>query len=382
MEVIWISFTLWAFLGFAWWVRRSHDPDTRHSFYAYVASLVVVLAVAYGVTYTTQFAVTTDTETWNGAVSKKVNDVRQCPAGWQTSEDSFCEVYDTRSVYDGQDCTTDSKGDRSCVDKYHTEYRYVFPWEGKWFIESADLGEVWEVDRVDRQGALKPPLYASTHEGDPVSSVHRYTNWVRAASDSLFNEGYYRDRYDAHLPAYPQETYDLFKMDRVVQVGLDLPEDQLREYDRLLSVALAELGPKRQMNAIVVLLDARVADVDYPPALRRAWKGFKKNDAVLFVAVNDGLVDWVDVMSWSKDDSFNVLLRDDLANMRGKELDFKWVALRLYSRGMEHYVRRPMAEFEYLRDDLPTPWYAILLTYALQAGAVFGVPQLIKKVKK
>jgi hypothetical protein len=374
METIFISVSCWAFVGFAWTVRK------KSPWWTYFASLAIVLALAYAATGLNTFAATTDVETWNGSITEKVRDKRDCPSGWNYFQDDFCTQYTTRTVDDGETCSTDSKGNRSCTRQSHTEYHYDYPWEIKWRLKSSDLDEEWEVDRVDPQGAVSPPLYMHTSIGDPASKTHRYTNWVRAASDSLFHEDGMDHRYDGLIPKYPQELYDLYKMDRIVQVGVDIPD--VSEYNRLLSVALSELGPKRQMNAIIVLVDAKTAGTDYPAAVRRAWKGFKKNDAVVFIGLDGTKVAWSDVLSWSKDDMFNVLLKDDLAKQARQDLDMRGLIIRLHMIGMEHYSRREMAEFDYLRDEIPTPPWLLVLMYALQAGAVFGTAPTVEFIRR
>jgi hypothetical protein len=337
--------------------------------------------VTFGVDYIGSNAAAWDTETWNGSISAKNPEKRSCQTGWSRSQDSFCTEYRTRTVEDGQTCSTDKDGKQSCITLYATEYKYDFSWERRYFLESKNLNTYWEIDRIDRQGKSYPPKFEEAQVGDPTSITNSYNNWVRAASDSVFHEdGKLEDKYATLLPTYPQVIYDQYKMDRILAINVDIPN--LKEYNRLLSVALSDLGPKKQMNAIIVLVDAAKAPIDYAYAVRRHWMGFKKNDAVIFIGVNpDKSVNWAEVLSWSKNSIFNIELRDDIRAMKG-ELDLRSVILRLYHIGMDKYERRSMKEFEFLRDQIPTNPFSIGINLFFNILIIVGGLMLANKLER
>lgn len=323
-----------------------------------------------------------DTEIWNGEISNKRNIVKECPWGWNRSKDDFCTEYRSKEVYDGKTCTTDSKTKKkSCVNNYHTEYKYDYPWEGKWFVYSANLKESWEIGRVDYQGANEPGEYRQVKIGDPASTTNSYSNWIKAASDSVFHEdGGLEEKYKEFIPEYPIKIYDRFKVDRIVSVGVTIPD--IAKHNHRLSVALKQLGPKKQMNAVIVVVDAsKIPNAEYAYAVRRAWNGFKKNDAVTFVGVNAGKIEWAEVLSWSKASIFDVELRDKILADRGKALDLNNVISYIETIGMQSYERRSMKEFEFLKDEIATPMWLIILAAIVNAIAIFVTIFVTRKVQ-
>lgn len=310
---------------------------------------------------------TSDYEVWNGEINEKKNVTQDCPSGWRSSRDSFCRAYRTREVYVGQSCHTTSDNKRVCEDEYETEYKYKYDWEGNWYVIAKSISAIWEIDRVDEQGAIEPPDYTKTKVGDPAAKTHGYTNWIKGASNSIFHEdGEVVEHYKDMMPEYPISIYDRFKIDRIIPVGVTI--DNLQEYNDKLSRALSYLGPKRQMNAIIVVVDAKKASIDYARALRRAWQGFKKNDAVIIIGTTDGKVSWAEVLSWSKKNAFNVELREAILAERDKPLDLNKTILMLFEIGKDRYERRAMAEFEFLKEEIPTPVWLIVFGIIMQVA--------------
>jgi hypothetical protein len=311
-----------------------------------------------------------DYELWNGSISAKDNVRRNCPVGWKSSKDDFCTEYRERTVQVGESCSTDAKGNRSCFPIYDTEYLARYNWEGKWFISSKNLNHVWEIERVDAQGAKMPDKYARTVIGEAASLHNKYKNWVKPSADSLFhNDGEVEEKYKSIIPQYPIKLIDYFKAGRIISIGVPVPD--LAEANEQLSNALIKLGPAKQMNAVIVVADASKYGPDLPYAIRRAWKGFKKNDAVMFIGVRDGLIEWGEVMSWSKASIFDVELREKILADRGKPLVFSNQIKYLEEVGMANYQRRSMKEFEYLKAELnPSILWTIGMIIAQILGAL------------
>jgi hypothetical protein len=328
------------------------------------------------------YSFTLDNEIWNGEISSKFNDRRSCQTGWHSYQDSFCTEYRTREVDDPPSCSGSGK-DRTCTPQSHTEYKYLYSWEGKWFVYAKNLKNTsWQIKRVDRQGAIEPPTYTLINVGDPASIPNSYTNYVKAASDSLFNDdGSKEEKYKDLIPTYPDDIYNGFKIDRVISVGIDSID--LKKYSLQLSNVLKDLGPNKQMNAIIVLSDAKKTDIDFSFAVRRAWKGFKKNDAVIFIGLDDKKIAWTSVLSWSKFDIFNVDMRESINDLKGKDIDdsLPTIIQNLHDIGMKDYQRREMKDFEYLASQIPRSTYAIIATVLLMTALIVGSIILTRKVK-
>jgi len=376
----------WLIIGFPilWAVGMKiffHIEYTWSEFLAQCILCLMVLTIFWGAF---RYSDTWDTEIWNGEISAKNMVQKDCPWGWVRHQDSFCSNYQTKQVRDypdGQTCTTDSKGRRTCTSypRYHTEYNYDYDWERRWYVSSANLDFRYEITRVDRQGVNAPPFYTRTQVGDPASVTKGYTNWIKGASDSLFHEdGAIAEQYATLIPEYPIALYNYFHVDRVVQVGVSMPDIAL--WNRQLGDALKQLGPNRQMNAVIVLVDATKVGSDFPFAVRRAWNGFKKNDAVLFIGVDGAKnVQWAEVLSWSKENLFNVQLRNAILAMRGTELDRQSIISNIQTIGMASYERREMQEFEYLKNQVPVPTWLIVLEFVLGIGGSIGLSLVFLK---
>ena len=325
--------------------------------YAIISTFIVI--VASGGWLYSQSIIGADNELLNGLVTDKFQVTRNCQTGWNSFEDPFCTEYETREVYDGQSCSGSGK-DRVCTSKYHTEYRYLFAWERKWYVKSDSLNYTWSIRRVDRSGAATPPLWQATNIGDPASIYHEYQNWVKATSNSLFhNDAQYEEKYKAVIPPYPLRLINGWTAVRIVPIGVKI--DNLTDWNTKLGKSLGILGPKKQMNAIVVIADSTKYPVELSYAVRRVWQGFKKNDAVIFIGIDQqNNVVWSNVMSWSKNSQFDVEMRNKI--LEQQTFNFDAMLTSLDQIGMQYYQRRSMKEFEYLKDDVPFDWFILGMT--------------------
>lgn len=347
-----------------------------------ILQAVIVIAVVSGLWAIGRYSDTGDVELWNGEVTNKQVRRESCPWGWQDWQDGFCTEYNTRRVKDGPPrrvCTEDSKGKKSCrmEQDYKTQYKYIYPWEQKFYIHT-NVKETFYIPRVDPQGARTPPFFARAFIGEPVAARKSYTNWIRGASNSIFHEdGAVEEKYKGKIPQYPNKVYDYYNVDRVVKIGnVDVPNF----LNEALRMELKELGPQKQMNALFVIVDAKQFGPDYPYAVRRAWMGFKKNDAVVFLGMEGNVLKWAEVMSWSKKSIFDITLRNDLLTYENKQLDFMFVLSKLTSNAKTFYERRSMKEFEYLKDQIPVPTWLTITVFLLSFGGSAGLTFLFHRV--
>jgi hypothetical protein len=318
--------------------------------------------IAVGVYHSGRLSQTSATEIWNGEITRKYERKEDCPWGWRTWRDNFCDHYRTRQVYVGQTCTGTGSS-RVCTPNYDTEYNYIYDWERKFYVDLSLRGETVRIANIDQQGAQVPPRWSSVKVGDPASITNSYTNWIRGAHESLFAESaaVARDfRAENLLPDYPNEIVDYYRVDRILTVGVDLENE--REWNRKLGLKLTELGPRLEMNALFVLVDADFGE-RYADALRYHWKGFQKNDVVTVVGVSgDTSVEWARVMSWSKSPEFNKQLARKIEGENTLSADA--FMGHLYAEALANYERRAMVEFEHLKSELPTPtWVWILAAF-------------------
>jgi hypothetical protein len=281
---------------------------------------------------------TSDTEIWSGMVTGK----NRVHGTYEKPYDCRC-----RTVYSG---TGKDRTSRQVCDTCY-ETHYTVKWNcqttiGGYTIDSED--STWR----SVYNTPDPARYTVINVGDPVSKTSSYTNYVQAVPESLFKPGS-----DSLRAKYA-------KIDRFVQVGFAFTDAPAWNLD--ISNMLRELGPKKQVNAIVVV--AKTNDPNYMYAIRDAWEGANKNDVVLLIGSEDGQkIAWVDVISWTKRELFKVQLRDEVLALG--TIDRTKIMPILQRQIETSFERRRMREFEYLSDEIDPPtWLLTLIGVVLVVG--------------
>lgn len=312
-----------------------------------LAQVVVQALLAVSVAAIVSCQNESDIEVWNGSVASKKQTWVSCSHSYSCN----CR----------QECSGSGK-DQRCSQKCDTCYEHSNDWD--WDVYTTNR-EVVTIARVDRQGAFTPPRWTAVVIGEPTAVEHSYRNYIKAAPDTLFRHQGLKAKYQGRLPAYPGRVYDYYRLDRVVTVGVSLPD--AAEWSAELTQINAELGRARQANMIIVLV--RNMPGEYYYALEEAWIGGKKNDVVLVVSVDDAMKpQWAEVMAWTTRSIFKVKLRDDI--MDEPVLDRKAAMAALRTNVSTYFQRKPMKEFEYLRASATpstTQWVVTLLISVITA---------------
>lgn len=309
---------------------------------------------------------TSDTMLVNGVVTELNPTKKNCKIGWSDYQDSFCTEYRTRTVRDGQTCST-VNGKRTCTPKYKTQYNYIYSWEQRYFVKT-DIAQTHEIKREDRQGAVTPKRFAEINIGDPVTKSVSYTNYIRGASSSLFNEELPPDV----LPplSYPK-VRDYYKANRVIFAGTETNSKFQQEWNEELAVVNSNIR-KTGANVIIVVTGY---DRSFSEKLAQAWEAHNINDIIVTVGVSGDVIDWVDVRSWSSSEMVNVTIRDELLNLG--TLDNGKINSIIEDAVSESYNLRDMSEFEYLADDIPPPTWVLVLAFFILLVVSPGVTFLL-----
>lgn len=312
-------------------------------------NVVLVLVLVSAVWVAGRYAETADREVWNGEVTGKDSYRVSCSHSYPCN----CR---TVTVGTGKSRTTTTQCD-TCY-----EHSYDIDW-----VVHSNVGKIY-INRVDRQGLHEPPRWTRAYKGEPVATTHMYTNYIKASDNSLFNASQQNlvKKFEKLIPEYPLEVYDYHYIDRVLAVDVDVPD--LDKWNFELAQYLRELGPKKQANVVIVIVNTD--NPLYMDALRSAWKGAKKNDIVVTIGVTDyPNISWANAWSWSKNEMVNVTLRDEITNIG--TLDRSVVLKTINDTVMKYFERRPMAEFEYLKDEIEPPlWVQILAGIIAVLGSV------------
>lgn len=312
-----------------------------------VTSVVLALLVVMGTHYQT-----VDYKMVNGIVTNLNAKKKNCNQMWSDFSDGFCTNEYTRRVRDGQTCTT-INNKRTCTPKYKTQYRSIYPWEIRYFVETEISNH--EISRVDAQGAETPPRFSEIQKGDPVTQLVSYTNYIKGASDTLFNQKYE----DVPPLAYPK-VYDYYKVRRVIYFGAPSNSDEVSEWDKQLAILNADI---RETGANVII-GVTNSTQDWSERLAQAWDAHNINDVVVVLGVDNETIKWVDVRSWSEYDIVNIEIRDEILNL--KVVDKTKINDIIKSAILEHYKQQPMENFEYLAEDIPPPtWMYIIAAIIL-----------------
>ena len=309
---------------------------------AQIAACALVLGIILAAG--TAFA-TSDQQVLNGRVTGKVRD-----------HGHYVESYSCRcrSVKSGNSTTT------RCDTCYRDHYTVT------WSLKST-LGDI-AIDHKDRTSrsvyrSPDPDAYRNAKIGEHCAVMESYTNYVKAAPDSLFHKvGVVADK--VSVPEYPS-VHDIYKITRVIPVGLK--RDQIMEtLDEQLDNSLTTLGAKKQVNINVII--TKSANRKYGDIVENEWVGGKKNDVNIVInAPNYPKIDWVKVFTFGKTAQNNmvaVTIRNDLINLGTLE-NPSMVSSIITSNVERHFKRKSMKDYEYLKSEIQPPMWVIIFCVIL-----------------
>lgn len=312
----------------------------------------IVVVVGWGLAVMSKNA---DVEIWNGEVVSKVREEVSCSHSYECN----C-TYTTSKDSNGN--TTTHKSCQTCY-----EHHYDVDWTAKTTIGDFDI------DRIDRQGLNEPRRWTVINKGDPVSKDHIFINYIKGAEKSLYhNKGY--TKMEMPVPPYPKSIYDYYKIDRVMQVGLAMPD--LQKWNVDISMALRKLGATKQVNFVVVV--AKTGNPGYASKVEHEWLGGKKNDVIIVIGTEEyPKISWVRVISWTDREDFKVNLREAILDVG--TIDREKIIEKMTEHTRTTFVRKSMKDFEYLKDDIEVDGWAIFITLFLSVASCIAAAIFIQK---
>jgi len=270
------------------------------------------------------FGDSSDTEIWNGRVTKKYSERVSCEHSYSCN---------CRTVSCGKDCST-----TVCDTCYEHFY------DVDWVVKTTNNERI-EINRVNRQGTQEPPRFTSAKIGEPTSVTHYYTNYIKASPDSLFRKQGLVEKYSASIPPYPK-VFDYYKTNRTYSInGASIPE--LAFWDNDLTEMNSDLGAAKKINIITVI--TKDLPDEYFYALEQAWIGSKQNDFVVVINVDaSGTITWVNVMAFTTNKLAEIVVRNSILKI-GK-LDRVAIMASIRKGVQENFIKRQMSDFEYLKN--------------------------------
>jgi len=324
---------------------------TWKEFLAHEGVVVILIVLGYFIALCGQ---TADKEIWNGVVAKK----------WQDTE-SCCHSYPCNP----HPCNCDSKGNcDTCWDTCYEHFHDI-----NWNAVSSN-GETVYHDGCNAPGSSPPGRWQSIVIGEPTSVEHGYTNYIKGNPDSILRRQGAEKKFAGTIPGYPR-VYDHYRADRLILVGGAGVPDAAR-LNRRLSEINAKLGAPKQVN--IVLIVVRRSDQMYLEGLREAWLGGKKNDLVVVVGLPETPempdrpeIAWAGVVSWTKNEDVKIAIRDRILEL--KNFDGDSVLDIVQEEVAAKFVRRPMADFEYLKSTIEPPRWAVWTIFILGCLIALGL---------
>lgn len=329
------------------------------------ATLVFVTAI-----YVLLFGTTTDlwdTNYYNGKIKSS----------------SYYEEWKERVTYtESYSCGT-SKSPRTCT-RTKTRIDYHSPY---WEIRT-NLGETISITRSDylktkrEFGTSMVRLHRSNQvsfgDGDkyvskptraiPTSVGHTYENVVRAANGNvihvkvpkesvalLVKSGKVREYPELYRGAYGETLLNRY-------IDTTGKTKSSSAYLKLLNNTALVVGRTKQANPIfyVTTEDRSITD-----AISQHWSMGKKNDVTLIMGIDDnGTIQWSDSICFTNISDFEVDMENKFKGMNINADQAKIVATYTNLVNAE-FVRKPMEEFNYLKENITLEWYWQLLIFLL-----------------
>lgn len=311
--------------------------------------VVLVCLLVAGVWQLGKFSKTFDTEILNGQITGKERKKVSCEHSYE------CNCTDA--------CSGSGK-DRSCSRVCQTCYEHSY--DISWFVYD-NVDNSFTVDRVDSQGLNQPPRWGLFQPGQPYAASHHFTNYIKAVPESVFNFSFVGlEQFKPLIPVYPNSPYDYQYVDRVLPMGVAVPDIRNWNYD--LAMTLRDLGPKKQANVVIVMV--KTPERAYINALRSAWLGGKKNDIVVVLGVPEyPKIAWAEVMSWSDKELFKVQLRDSIQELG--TVDREKIIGLIHDQTLQNFTRKRMNDFKYLEYEIqPDDWVIALAALLAVLGSI------------
>jgi len=330
----------------------------------------VVATLAYvAVIYSLLFSVTTDiwdTNYFNGKVASS----------------TYYEEWDEEVTYtETYSCGT-SKNPRTC-----TRIKTRIDHHPAYYQIKTNLGETIPISRGDYLKAkrefgtkfvnISRSNQVSFGDGDkyvsrpnktiPTAVGHTYENLVAVAKDNVIHTKVPKEEIQQLLKVgvlreYPrlyEGKYGETKLNRIIDTTgrIKNPNEQLD----ILNHIATKVGITKQANPILYVVDSEKYDRSFKDALSQFWKMGKKNDITLVVGVDKkGIIQWSDVICFTNNTDFIIDMQNTFKDV---PINNSAVLMNMQYHINKSYIRKPMKEFEYLKENITLEWYWQLLIF-------------------
>jgi len=197
----------------------------------------------------------------------------------------------------------------------------------------------------------------------PTSVAHSYINYIAAANENVIHTKVPKSEVlklikEGKIRKYPtlyKGTYGETELTRIIDTT-----GKIKDYTNLLkelNKLSVKVGKTKQANPIIYITNE---DRSFKDALSQAWDMGKKNDIILILGVNDKeVIKWSDVICFTDNTDFIVDMQNDFID---KKVNKKVIDI-LDKNIIKSYIRKPMKDFEYLKENITLEWYWQVLIF-------------------
>lgn len=295
--------------------------------------------------------------------------------GGKVSTIEYNEEWTERVTYTEQQCSG-SGNNKSCRTVTKTRNDYHSPY---WEIitsnnETISINKDEFRNAANKFGSVEVDVYHSNQvsfgDGDkyvvtpteiiPTTVSHSFTNLVVAAKDNVINQKVNPEEIkqgvkNGTLVPYPTLTYGNYgnsRIDRLIDPKNIVTGINSFQYNKELDIFSANIGASKQANPMIYVTSEPIG---FKYILEAYWKKAKKNDVILILGVEKGKVVWSDSIAWTNNTDFGVDCSSDFKDMNIS--DVKGITSKFENLLVTEYVRKPMEEFAYLKDNITLEWY-------------------------
>jgi len=335
---------------------------TKNEYFLQEFGIQVGATILYvSIIFTLLFSYTTDladTEYWNGKVTSF----------------EYYEEWTEEVTYTEEQCSG-SGNNRTCRTVTKTREDYHSPY---WMYITSN-GEEQTIDQgaylnaSSKFGSSKIELERSDkvsyNDGDkyisypnviiPTAIPHSFTNYVTAAKGNVIHvkvpeQDIKQLEKDKKLVKYPSTYlgfYQESRLDRVIDTTKSI--SNISVIGENLNIISYKLGFTKQVNPIIYITDE---DRSFKDALSQYWSKAKKNDVVLILGIDKstGIIQWSDCIAWTNNTDFEVDCKNKFQGLKANDPKVLAIFEELIRT---EFVRKPMKEFEYLKENITLEWY-------------------------
>ncbi len=299
---------------------------------------------------------------------------------------TYYEEWKEKVTYtESYSCGT-SKNPRTCT-RTKTRIDYHAPY----YQIKTNLGETISIRRTDylktarEFGKKHVGIYRSNKvsfgDGDkyvsfptriiPTAVGHTYENVVAAANDNVIHIKVPKETVAQLVKAgkvrpYPQQykgTYGETLLNRFIDTTGMTKTPVV--YLRSLNMMSERVGKTKQANPIIYVTNE---DVSITDAISQHWAKGKKNDVTLVLGADtEGNIVWSNTICFTNNSDFEV----DMSNkFKGLNInsDSDKILTTMENQITNAYIRKPMEEFNYLKENITLEWYWQLFIFLTNAA--------------